>query len=191
MEFKIEKTVVYGLDKSIIASGNAMRTTMQDNELEAEEKDFKRAYSLGNTKTGEGHDNFLNGIIVQFDIYAPLYMWKQLQRYHFLDFISSQSTMHRLTKFNIKEQCTKDVDKSILSRYQEILEEYNEGNIDLWRTLVASLPCGFILGATMTTNYRQLKTIYNQRKHHKLDEWRVFCEWCDTLPHFKELCHGK
>ena len=191
MEFKIEKTVVYGLDKSIIASGNAMRTTMQDNELEAEEKDFKRAYSLGNTGTGEGHDNFLNGIIVQFDIYAPLYMWKQLQRYHFLDFISSQSTMHRLTKFDIKEQCTEDVDKLILARYQEILEEYNAGNVDLWRKLVASLPCGFILGATMTTNYRQLKTIYHQRKKHKLKEWRDFCKWCDTLPHFKELCHGK
>jgi hypothetical protein len=191
MEFKIEKTVVYGLDKSIIASGNAMRTTMQDNELEAEEKDFKRAYTLGNTGTGEGHDNFLNGVIVQFDVYAPLYMWKQLQRYHFLDFISSQSTMHRLTKFDIKEQCTKDVDKFILARYQEILEEYNAGNVDLWRKLVASLPCGFVLGATMTTNYRQLKTIYHQRKKHKLKEWRDFCKWCDTLPHFKELCHGK
>ena len=191
MEFKIEKAVVYGLDKSIIASGNAMRTTMQDNELEAEEKDYKRACNLGTTKSGEGHDNFLNGIIVQFDIYAPLYMWKQLQRYHFLDFISSQSTMHRLTKFDIKEQCTKDVDKFILSRYQEILEEYNAGNIDLWRKLVASLPCGFVLGATMTTNYRQLKTIYHQRKKHKLKEWRDFCKWCDTLPHFKELCHGK
>ena len=37
MEFKIENTAVYGLNKSFIASGNAMRTTMQDNELEANE----------------------------------------------------------------------------------------------------------------------------------------------------------
>ena len=204
MEFKIEKAVVYGLDKSMIASGNAMRTAMQDNELEADEKDLKRACNLGNTGTGEGHDNFLNGIIVQFDLYAPLYMWKQLQRYHFLDFISSQSTMHRLTKFNVKEQCVHDVDEYILNRYQELLdlynnlgekelsffgsENYNQIKNNLWRTLVASLPCGFVLGATMTTNYRQLKTIYNQRKNHKLKEWKEFCNWCKTLPYFKELC---
>lgn len=201
MEFKIEKTVVYGLDKSMIASGNAMRTVMQDNELEADEKDFKRACNLGNTGTGEGHDNFLNGIIVQFDLYAPLYMWKQLQRYHFLDFISSQSTMHRLVKFNVKECCVNDTDTAILERYQELLDNYNnwdelvvktpkndELKKKLWRTLVASLPCGFVLGATMTTNYRQLKTIYNQRKNHRLSEWHTFCNWCETLPNFKDLC---
>ena len=187
MEFKIEKTEIYGLSKSIIASGNAMRTKMDPNDVDIFDKnsvflytkDFKRACALGNTGSGEGHDNFLNGVIVQFDLYAPLFMWKQLQRYHFLDFISSQSTMHRLTEFNIKEQCVEDTDKIILERYQELLNDYNDNkgmtisadeDKKKWRTLVASLPCGFVLGATMTTNYRQLKTIYNQRKHHKLKE---------------------
>lgn len=193
MEFKIKNTEVYGLNKSFIASGNAMRTTMSNNMKERSEKDTKRAITLGSTKTGAGHDNFLNGIIVQFDLYAPLYMWKQIQRYHFLDFISSQSTMHRLAKFNIKEQCVADVDHIILNRYQELLDIYNQyDDLDinksyLWRSLVASLPCGFVLGATMTTNYRQLKTIYFQRKNHKLKEWRAFCDWCETLPYFKEL----
>lgn len=210
MEFKIENTEVYGLTKSIIASGNAMRTEMEDNTSDFKEKDFTRSVKLGNTNVGEGHDNFLNGIIVQFDLYAPLYMWKQLQRYHFLDFISSQSTMHRLTKFNVKECCVENTDHIILSRYQEMLNEYNDF-IDnkhkhkqiyddenynkleklLWRRLVASLPCGFVLGATMTTNYRQLKTIYNQRKNHKLSEWHEFCSWCEKLPYFKELCLEK
>ena len=214
MEFKIENTEVYGLSKSIIASGNAMRTEMDYNMSKAFEgkeimtdeewrdyysKQYKRACNLGNTKCGEGHDNFLNGIIVQFDIYAPLYMWKQIQRYHWMDFISSQSTMHRLTKFNIKEQCVSDVDEVILNRYQELLDDYNDSkgmtiSVDedkkKWRTLVASLPCGFVLGATMTTNYRQLKTIYNQRKHHKLKEWKEFCDWCENLPYFKDLCLG-
>ena len=45
-----------------------------------------------------------------------------------------------------------------------------------------SNPCGFKLTAGMTTNYRQLKTIYNQRKTHRLPEWRAFCEWIHTLP---------
>lgn len=198
MEFKIEKTVVYGLNKSIIASGNAMRIEMSDNAVEPNEKDMKRAFKLGSSTQGEGHDNFLNGIVVQFDLYAPLYMWKQIQRYHWIDFISSQSTMHRLTKFNIKSQCVSDTDAVILSRYQELLDEYNaaedssdEEKKNMWRTLVASLPCGFVLGATMTTNYRQLKTIYNQRKNHKLKEWHEFCSWCESLPHFKELVLGQ
>ena len=140
MEFKIENTQVYGLTKSIIASGNAMRTEMDYNVSEYFErlanstlydtieynysKDYKRACNLGNTGTGEGHDNFLNGIIVQFDLYAPLYMWKQIQRYHFMDFISSQSTMHRLTKFNVAECCVKDTDEMILERYQDLLNEF-------------------------------------------------------------------
>lgn len=191
MEFKIEKTEVYGLIKSMIASGNAMRTVMEDNTGEVNVKDVERAKKLGATKSGEGHDNFLNGIIVQFDLYAPLYMWKQIQRYHWMDFISSQSTMHRLAKFDIKTQCVSDVDELILERYQELIDYYNEGHHEIWRKLVASLPCGFVLGATMTTNYRQLKTIYFQRKNHRLSEWHIFCTWCEELPYFKELVLGE
>ena len=203
MEFKIEITEVYGLNKSIIASGNAMRTEMDDNCGDFSSNDLKRATKVGKTNLGEGHDYFLNGIIVQFDLYAPLYMWKQIQRYHFFDFISSQSTMHRLTKFKVSECCVEDTDEVILARYQVLLDEYNsfdEEYADVlekkavqalkkkkWRKLVAALPCGFVLGATMTTNYRQLKTIYFQRKNHKLDEWHQFCTWCESLPHFKEL----
>ena len=185
---RIENTQVYGLDRAIKASGNPMRTEIDSSKTT--EKDIKRACMLGNTKTGEGHDQFLTGIIVQFDIYAPLYMWKQLQRYHFLDFISSQSTMHCLTKFKVKDCCVEDTDSIILNRYQELLDEYNNSevkDVNNWRTLVASLPCGFCLGASLTTNFRQLKTIYNQRKNHKLKEWHDFCEWCETLPLFKEL----
>jgi hypothetical protein len=126
-------------------------------------------------------------------------MWKQIQRYHWMDFISSQSTMHRLVKFNIAEQCVKDTDEEVMYRVQELVDRYNdfvEGYKPIaddpeikalreakWRTIVASLPCGFVLGATMTTNYRQLKTIYLQRKHHKLREWHEFCEWIESLPH--------
>ena len=206
MEFKIENTEVYGLNKSIIASGNAMRVEMQDNLGCPKEKDFSRATKLANTRGGEGHDNFLNGIIVQFDLYAPLYMWKQIQRYHWIDFISSQSTMHRLLKFNVIEQCVEDTDLVVVQRVQELIDKYNEfieiyqpvlddHNMKFikekkWRTIVASLPCGFVLGATMTTNYRQLKTIYQQRKHHKLREWHDFCNWVETLPH-SELITGK
>ena len=192
MEFHIESTEVYGLNKAVIASGNAMRTVMANNLLDPTDKDLKRAALLGSTNPGEGHDNFLNGIIVQFDLYAPLYMWKQIQRYHFLDFVSSQSTMHRLLKFDVATQCVSDTDPVIVRRYQDLVADYNAApDAAKWRTLVASLPCGFVLGATMTTNYRQLKTIYLQRRNHKLKEWHDFCAWCETLPLFTTICLGE
>lgn len=192
MEFHIESTEVYGLNKAVIASGNAMRTVMANNLLDPTDKDLKRAALLGTTSPGEGHDNFLNGIIVQFDLYAPLYMWKQIQRYHFLDFVSSQSTMHRLLKFDVATQCVSDTDPVIVRRYQDLVADYNAApDAAKWRTLVASLPCGFVLGATMTTNYRQLKTIYLQRRNHKLKEWHDFCAWCETLPLFTTICLGE
>ena len=192
MDFNVGKYEVYGLDFAIKASGNPMRTQFDRDSLT--EKDLKRASVLGSARSGEGHDNYLKGIVVEFDVTAPLYWWKQAQRYHFFEFVSSQSTMHCLLKFDLESQCVKDTNKEVLAILNRLKDEYNaipEENKEekklKWRELVASLPCGFCLGATMVTNYQQLKTIYNQRKFHKLDEWHVFCDWCKTLPHFLEL----
>ena len=198
MEFGIQTIAITGISESLKAAGNAMRTQMDLDYTTITEQDLSRGVKLGTTRVGEGHDNYLNGITVHFNLWAPLYMWKQIQRYHFLDFISSQSTMHKLTSFPIKEQCVSDVDTEILDRYQELLDEYRldqeSGRIEdahtIWRKLVASLPSGFVLGATMVTNYRQLKTIYFQRRNHKLKEWHEFCAWCESLPYFKEFCIG-
>ena len=192
MEFEIKNTKVYGLDFALKASGNPMRIVLDRSETN--EKDLIRGIKLGSTRNGEGHDNFLKGILVQMDVMAPLYWWKQAQRYHWFDYISSQSTMHCLLKFDISNQCVSDTNKKILEIVEEIKKEYflipeenKEEKVKKWRELVASTPCGFILGASMTTNYQQLKTMYRQRKCHKLEEWHKFCKWCETLPHFIEL----
>lgn len=192
MDFNIGKTEVYGLDFAIKASGNPMRTILERSETN--EKDFLRATKLGSCRSGEGHDNYLKGIVVEFDVTAPLYWWKQAQRYHWFDFVSSQSTMHSLLKFDASTQCVADTNKEILAILSRIKDEYNaiddsevEKKKAKWRELVASTPCGFCLGATMVTNYQQLKTMYQQRKNHKLVEWHEFCKWCDQLPHFLEL----
>lgn len=191
MEFKIENTQVYGLENAIRASGNPMRIVISQPDEELTEKDYKRARKLANTGLGEGHDNFLNAVIVQFDLYAPLYMWKQIQRYHFMDFASSQSTMHCITKFNIKEQCNDYVWPQTVRRLNILVKKYNEkADKEVWKEIISNVPSGFILGATMTTNYRQLKTIYNQRKNHRLDEWKTFCKWIESLPH-SELIIGE
>ena len=183
MEFEIKNTKVYGLDFALKASGNPMRTVLDRSETN--EKDLIRGIKLGSTRNGEGHDNFLKGILVQMDVMAPLYWWKQAQRYHWFDYISSQSTMHCLLKFDISNQCVSDTNKKILEIVEEIKKEYflipeenKEEKVKKWRELVASTPCGFI---------QQLKTMYRQRKCHKLEEWHKFCKWCETLPHFIEL----
>ena len=191
MEFSITETEVYGLEKAIKASGNPMRTVIETGALD--DKDYARAFRLGATHNGEGHDNFLKGILVQMNVVAPLYWWKQAQRYHWFDFVSSQSTMHCLLKFSIKDQCVSDTDPRVLAIIQELVGQYmalsdeDPTKKDVWRRIIASLPSGFCLGATMTTNYQQLKTMYFQRKNHKLSEWRTFAAWCETLPHFLEL----
>lgn len=190
MEFNIQNTQVYGLERAVKASGNPMRTKIETDE--PTESDFKRAERLGSTRNGEGHDNFLKGILVQLDVTAPLYWWKQAQRYHWFDFISSQSTMHCLMKFDIESQCVPTTSKEVIQIIEKMVNEYkaledSEERKALWEQIVASLPCGFCLGATMTTNYQQLKTMYHQRKNHKLKEWHIFCAWCESLPHFLEL----
>lgn len=148
---------------------------------------------LGNAQKGSGHDNFLKGIIVQFDLTMTPKMSVELERYHFIDFISSQSTMHRITKFDLDKAYIEYVDKRIIDIMKDKVTQYNnetdkEKKEKLYLEILYSNPCGFKLTAGMTTNYQQLKTIYYQRKNHKLPEWRTFCKWIETLPYFKEIC---
>lgn len=209
MEFKVENTEVFGLDKCKVASGNSYRTTIRTAD-DLNEKDNSRAYKLGSVAVGTGHDAFLNGITVIADFTAPLYWWKQAQRYHWFEFVSSQSTMHCVLKFKMEERCTDKVDPRIIEIVQEMINNYNsydnvikvaklidgsnfneetyaEEHKELWYKIIASLPCGFCLSATMTTNYRQIKTMYLQRRNHRLPEWAKFIEWANSLPEFKEL----
>ena len=101
MKFYIGNEHVYGLERAVKASGNPMRTKIDTSE--PTEKDFIRASKLGACRGGEGHDNYLKGITVQVDIVAPLFWWKEAQRYHWFDFVSSESTMHCLLKFDVSQ----------------------------------------------------------------------------------------
>jgi hypothetical protein len=194
MNFSVSNSYVYGLERAVKASGNPMRVVIDTSETN--DKDFLRAQKIGSCRNGEGHDNYLKGITVQLDVVAPLYWWKEAQRYHWFDFVSSESTMHCLLKFDVSKQCVDETDPTILERMGALITEYNaipddeahhEEQKAKWRVLVASLPEGFCLAATMITNYQQLKTMYIQRRNHKLIEWHQFCDWCVSLPHFLEL----
>ena len=136
---------------------------------------------LGSSPKGEGHDNFLNGIIVSFDLTLTNKAWVEAERYHFLDFISSQSTMHKILKFDISDQCNAYVDQRIIDIVEELKQEGD------FLKIIYNIPSGFRLTAKMVTNYRQLKTIYDQRKNHRLPEWRGVCEWIESLPYMRDF----
>ena len=183
---KLENVQVYGLKDSIRRAKFPMSvdTSSLNHDL------TKGIDSLAKSKIGEGHDQWLTGVVVQFDVTGSLKWWTEAQRYHFLDFVSSQSTMHRITRFDIKSQCNKYVRGETINILKELVEYYNlNPTPENYLRMLYNIPTGFQLTAGMTTNYRQLKTIYRQRKTHRLPEWRDFCKWIESLPH-SELIVG-
>ena len=198
---KIENVEIYGLQDSIRRAKFPMSV-----DVSALNCDLTNGIAaLAKSKSGEGHDQWLTGVVVQFDLTFTVKAWTEAERYHFLDFVSSQSTMHRIAKFNLDEAYNEYVDYRIIeimkekvTRYNRLIAmkpevsmpEYDQEIKDAYLEVLYSNPCGFKLTAGMTTNYRQLKTIYYQRKTHRLPEWREFCAWIETLPMFKELCLG-
>ena len=94
------------------------------------------------------------------------------------------STMHRIIKMDIQKCCNKYVDRNILEILENYIKEYgkNPTNENFYK-VIYNIPSGFEYTARLTTNYRQLKTIYAQRKNHRLPDWHIFCEWIETLPY--------
>ena len=181
----ITDTKVYGLDESIRRAKYPMSTdtSILNSDI------TKGITALASCEKGTGHDQWLSGVIVQFDLTYTFKAWTEAERYNWLTFISSQSTMHRIAQFDLDNQYNEYTDPRSIAIVKELVEKYNETkNPEDYLRVLMSNPCGFKLTAGMTTNYRQLKTIYAQRRTHRLPEWREFCEWIETLPRFKELC---
>ena len=186
---------VYGLEESRVASGFPMLTDVH--EIQDVRKKEKRCEVLGNAKPGSGHDSYLKGIAVQFDWNTPVLMQPQIQRYHHIDIISSQSAMHRIVnRDQFKQQDFSGyIRAGVMADINDLLRLYkSEENKNMkkgyWRELIDNLPQSYMKIARYTTNYLQLKTMYNQRQNHKLIEWKEFCDWCETLPYFNEYCLG-
>ena len=160
---------------------------------------IRRAINLGTSKVGSGHGNYLNGIRVSFDLTFTNKAWVEWERYHFQDIVSSQSTMHRITKFDLKSQFNKYVWDDTREKLQKKCDEYNalenKGTTEakeLYLEILYNVPSGIELTARVTTDYSQLKTMYYQRKDHRLPEWREFCKYIEEkLPLFKYLCLGE
>lgn len=202
---RLENIKVYDLEESLVASGYPMRTVLTPRE--PDEKDVKRGLNLTKASNGNGaHGQWLTGVRVAFDLTCTNKMWVEAERYRFLEFVSSQSTMHRITKFDLAGQYNKYVDPRVIEIMEEKKEQYNamatmlettemietkdvlrEAMREKYLEMLYTNPAGFELTARMTTNYRCLLNIYIQRHDHRLPEWREFCAQLLELPMFPEL----
>lgn len=173
---KIKHVNVYGLDESITASGYPHTV----NEPLFSET---RSERLASAPHGSGHDNFLKGIICQFDILYPQYLSMQMQRYHWFDIVSSQSKMHCLTKGRFGYN--KYVSCESAEQMHRLIKEYNNNpSYEGFMLCMSNCPMGLELWMRVSTNYLQLKTIYLQRKNHKLKEdWGAVCDMIENLPY--------
>ena len=209
---RLEKVKIYDLEESMIASGYPMRTEFDEEEVT--EKTLKRCMNLTKASNGNGaHGQWLTGVRVAFDLTFTNKAWVEAERYRFLEFVSSQSTMHRITKFNLDNQYNKYVDHRVIDIMKEKVDEYNqiceiEKNIptgeehqfrrefyshirkEKYLEILYTNPAGFEITARMTTNYRCLLNIYVQRHDHRLPEWREFCEQLLELPYFRDLVNA-
>ena len=194
----ISNIKVYDLEESMRVAGYPMRTEL-DEALDFT-KDWDRAQRLTKaSRFNAAHAQFLTGIVVNFDLTFSNKAWIEAERYRFLNFVSSQSTMHCIAKFDLRKQCNEYVDERIIAIVQEYIDKYNaledpqtemekEYKNWLYLKILYNLPAGFQLTARMSTNYRCLLNIYNQRHNHRLPEWRDFCEQLlEELPYFKEF----
>lgn len=209
---------VYDLRESIISCRNAMRLEAPDYNSEEEfNKGLDRAKKLVNASKNDSnvkcHDNFLTGIRVSFDMKYTQYISKQFQRYHWFDYVSSSSLMHRITKMDFSKCCNKYVSQASIDEvtkwinvYNNILDNhieeyvfdtgkekfhtyaYKDAIYTAFMLVISNCPMGTELFVRVSTNYKQLQTIYYQRKNHKLHEdYNAFIDMVKSLPYAKEL----
>lgn len=188
---RINNVKVYDLEQSIVASGYPMKQVIEMRR--PVQSDIERAQKLTKLAAANGaHGQWLTGVRVNFDLTFSNKAWVQAERYRFLQFVSSQSTMHRISKMNVSDQCNSYVDLRIINIVNELKQKYlqTKDKQDYLR-LLYNVPAGFELTARMTTNYRCLLNIYVQRHEHRLPQWREFCQQLvEQLPYFKELLNS-
>lgn len=215
---QVKNVEVYGLDRALNAKGNSFNVGDIDTtvgfEKSDENKQWKVAKILGaNKDPHQSHDAFLKGILVSFDLKYSQAFTPELQRYHFLEIVMSQSTMHSLKKFMengldpYSPYVTQESKDQVRRLYQafdktqtalkeadvpgadkETVRKARRANYEAFMRLRHNIPGGFEMWETITTNYLQLKTICIQRANHRQrEDWNAFIRACFAMPHFCEL----
>ncbi len=155
------------------------------------------------SRAGTDHRKFMRMIAVYADVTAMQPWWSEFDTYKVGSVRNSCSKMH---KIHVKEfaeddfehkgidECgdfTKNVFKVVVEQCEVLRQKFNvTQDKKYWRALIELLPEGYRMRATVMLNYEVLTNIYKSRKNHKLDEWRDFCKWIESLP-YSELITGE
>ena len=188
-KIEIDNVLTMGIEESIVASGLSFKPQYDSSEFflevealkvrKEEHPAYKRAKKLVAAPIGSGHDCFLKGCVVQFNVTASMVWWMQAERYRHLDIVTSGSKMHCLNRM-VGGGRPKAINVSpIMLDNLRQMQWCDYDNVEL----AYNCPMGVCLTARVSTNFMQLKTIYQQRKDHKLQEWRDFCKWIKNLPY--------
>ena len=208
---KFETNDVWGFEWAFKGMRNPMNSWDKSDSnwlfQEIGENDLALAKKLINA--GSEHRKFLRQIYVSVDITAPLYWWKEFDTYKVGTVANSTSTMH---KIHTKEFTLEDFScEHLINEPFPVTDEYVETYLDCmtdtikalncarrmfietkdkkyWWQIIQLLPSSYNQTRTVTMTYENIYTMRQQRKNHKLDEWRIdFFNWSDELPHLKEL----
>ncbi len=157
---------------------------------------MKKLVSLGSV-----HGKFMRMINVTCDIIAPMFWWSEYDTYKVATVRNSCSKMHtiHIKPFKIDdfthEGCDEipaaiDALQYVVGECEHLRKLYNDTkNEKYWRAIIELLPESFNMRATVQLNYAVLCNIYHYRKNHRLDEWRDFCRWIESLP-YSDLITG-
>lgn len=149
------------------------------------------------TRSGVEHRTFLRFMAVSMDVTAPLYFWKEADRYRFKEQIST-STMHKIAdhEFTLDDFSCEHLDeysKECLAYINGWLDHYRKLYIDTkdktyWWQMIQLLPSSFNQKRTVMMSYETVLKIIRERKNHKLDEWRTqLVPQLMQLPYVKEF----
>lgn len=152
-------------------------------------------------KGGPVHAKYRRMIVVYLDITAPLYWWKEFDTYKIGTVANSCSTMHKIhaKEFTLDDFSVEHLNEDVIKNpFNEIIACLNffrglylqHKDKDDWWQMIQLLPTSYNQKRTIMLNYEVLVNMYESRRGHKLDEWRDFCEWIETLP-YSEIITGK
>lgn len=209
---EISNALVTGFEAAIRGMRNPMNSWKQSDSLfngyigindYIGKKDLELMKKL--SKAGNDHGKFLRMINVSLDINAPLYWWKEFDTYKVGTVVNSCSTMHKIhsKEFTLDDfshdhldWCKDLVPDHVDGNPYDVLNEYVIGCLNqmreayletkdkkFWWCMIQLLPSSYNQKRTVVLNYAVLKNMYHARKEHKLDEWREFCKWIESLPY--------
>jgi hypothetical protein len=135
-----------------------------------------------------GHNKFIESIVVWLDITAPRYWWQEFDTYRVGVTKQSASTMHTITKRTLEYDDFEMIDGVVLDYLNEYIQAYQYETDPVrkhqkFHMIKNLLPEGFLQRRVVCMSYKALQNIYQQRRSHRLPEWKQFFGVLDDLKH--------